>query len=539
MVRLLLMVTGLLSLFLVATSVPGQIVKDTKQALADFKDAHLPTLHVVKAIEYIKANAKDRLYLRFLSDYNGESEEDINNLNWTINQLHLEADVSYLKEIFPKLYVIDLREFGWNAGAFSAVARRETYFREPFIDFNNAAELRELTGTEQDQETLHLEAIVRADWFFRDAIESDRSPTYYDLLFARYRFIPIDYNSNEPEYVTQEEVQDWQGGVDKDGKYYPPGKYKVEKKVKNPKYNANSKVGKFKFVKFPKNEADFEKAFGVDKVFAFIKESGINTQRGAVVEGGEKGVSAVARQNRLVAFTNGPIGIYSKTFDVKATTGKRDFAETLQKDFEFDAGEILATTPCGGLAALLVNDKGDIVETADNRFATDKSDITYDARVRTPGSCFICHEKSWIMPQNLIKEMVEKGVDIKFKNKKDQIDARAFFLNWEKRFISWQTPMTELTERTFKGDPAKRAAAFKKYRDKYDASVNLEKAIKEIGIPKEKFLLAAGKSTKARINNLAVGIDMPRKTWEVDGFFEMVKQLNSKEYHEEIKKRGW
>lgn len=481
-----------------------------------------PDNHAYLAYKFQKKLDKDEAYFyRFLSYYNYQNKDNITKrvktMRFWVNQLHFELATSFATEVEGSdglLYAIDLRDFGWNKDAFSAVARREPYFREPAVDSATAILLRKFIGVDQDPKTLHAEAIVRADWFFRETMESDRSPSYYDLLFAKFRFP----QRGPPLGST------WHAaGTNTDGTTYPAGYYRENKLV----LRAEAPLKAGGFVKFPKNEADFERIFAVDKFREHFKEFKIDTRHGAVVEGMENGVSIVARQNRLVERIITSMGSYYKTFDVKETTGKRDFAETLNKDFEFDAGEILTDLPAGGMAALLVDAKGDIVETADNRFATDTSDLKFDARVRTPGSCFICHEQKYIMPKNLVADMLKAGVDIKFKKKKDAISARGFFLDWEDKLEHEQTRFSKFIAKTSGFKAGENASNLKAWRDEYDNPVNLATAVRESGVTEEVFKLVASKSTKARILMLLRGMTIPRKTWEVDGYKEIILQLDA------------
>lgn len=465
---------------------------------------------------YMKDN-KDAPYLRGLSYYNYAKNKQVSkrvkSMRFWINQLHLESGVSFATEVPGSgglLWVIDLREFGWTRESFQAIARREPYFIEPEVDSATAILLRSLIGVDQDKKTLHAEAIIRADWFFRETMESDRSPSYYDALFAKFRFGKNETKTVEVKPKRRELRQDQYGR-----QFY----VEIPAETKQVKTNG--------FVNFPKNEAEFEKVFGVDKFREFLKEFKIDTRHGAVVEGMEKGVSIVARQNRLVERIQALVGSYYKTFDVKETAGKRDFAETLNKDFEFDAGEILADTPCGGMAALLVNNKGVIVERADNRFAQDNSDLKFDATVRTPGSCFICHEQKYIKPQNLVEDMIKAGVDILFKKKEDSVSTRAFFLDWEDKLEQEQSRFTKFIARTSGFRPGENATLLKAWRDEYDAPVTLEIAATEMGLTVADFKLIAINSTKARILMLVRGLTIPRTTWQKDGYPEMVLQKNA------------
>lgn len=425
-----------------------------------------------------------------------------------INNLHNVASVS-LPHPVPgsnrTLWWIDIRDYGWNAAAFSAVARREPHFREPNISSATAINLRAFAGIDQDPVTFHVEVIVRADWFFRETAESDRSPSYYDLLFAPQRFIPV---RTRPVRAPKRRI---------------PGR-PARKLIRL------SRDLVFEFKNFPANEKDFEKFYGVDKFDAFVKSTKIDPRHGAVVDGGENGVSIVSRQNRLIERKQGPAGPYYKTYDVKESSGNRDFVEKLQKDFEFDAGENLAGTPVGGMATLLVDKKGNRLETADNRFANDRSDLTYDTRVRTGVSCFICHEKGFIVPQNLVREMVDAGIKIKFKDKNDKIATEGFFLNWEHKLEADQNSFVRLIARTSKFTPAKNARSLKEWRDVYDRPVSAEIGAREFGMTVVDFKLLASKSTRGRAALMVHGRTIPRRTWEKDVYPELARIKVARKY---------
>ena len=443
----------------------------------------------------------DKPYIRFLSwqNYAGSPDREQRQriMRFWINSLHLESDPEFPKEVANSgglLLFLDIRDYGWTAGAWNSVAQREPYFRQPAISAGPAQFIRVVIGATQDPKTLHAVGIVRADWFFRETVELDRSPAYYDLLFAKQR-----HPDGRTETYEEDKVIDWPGGYSEYSKaVVPAGRYTIKEKK-------TRKIGGAAFVDFPKTEGDVEKVLGVDSIRSFIKSSGINLQHGAVVEGGEKGNSIVARQNRLLERTNGPIGYFWKTFDVKETSGRRDFAETLQKDFDFDAGEILFRLPGGGQGGLLVDSAGRVLNVADNRFAIDGSD-SKDVRVRNPGSCMVCHESGIIKPANLIEEMLRSGVDIKFKDKKESRDARSFFLGWGAKLANDQLEYANFIKRTSNFSPAENSRNFKAFRDAYDSPISLDGASRECGVSVPVLLQAARKSLKARVLKLVQGI---------------------------------
>ena len=491
---------------------------------------HSAQSHAELAVAFLEGlQPSERQYIRFLSFYNYDVESiltrRVKSQRFWVNNIHFEQALAFpyvVNGSEKRLYWIDLREFGWSAEDWQLVARREPYFCEP-MDSATAILLRKYIGVDQDPKTLHLEAIVRADWFFRETFESDRSPSYYDLLYSRFHKRTAGTTETYDEVVTPATKDGYQTFRGPDGRLYQQmvkGKPAVTRKVTK-SGTAGARV------RFPKNENDFERVFGVDKFREILKELKIDTRHGAVVEGTEKSVSIVARQNRLIERIQTTISEYYKTFDVKETTGKRDFAETLNKDFEFDAGEILAGLPGGGMAALLVDNKGVIVETADNRFATDNSDLKYDSRVRTPGSCFICHEQKYIKPKNLVEDLLKAGIDIKFKNKLRAIEAKGFFLDWTDKLEYEQARFEKFIIRTSGYRAGENALALKTWRDEYDAPVTRAVAAKELGLPENVFRLVGAKSTKARVLMLVQGDSIPRVTWEKDVYYEMLKLIDS------------
>src|SRR5262245_13716572 len=103
-------------------------------------------------------------------------------LKFWLNSLSFEPDIVELREV-PKtsqLYWFYLSDFGWNAQAWQAVADREPYYTEPLVSSQDANYVRTSILKLEQSKSKHLQLIVRADWLFRETIESDRSAAYYD-----------------------------------------------------------------------------------------------------------------------------------------------------------------------------------------------------------------------------------------------------------------------------------------------------------------------------------------------------------------------
>lgn len=497
-------------------------------------------------------------YVRFIS-WNGvpkEKLEDFKKLfSWWIHQM------SFKKGCYPpydvngsegRLQWIDIRSYGWNQAAWQAVAEREPFTHEeqgvgtgaptflktikgcqldaialadkvPTVaEFTRKAIGYEVGSEQVKKDRFPVVGMVWGPWLLRETIESDRSPSYYDLLFAQDRFV-AGGKVKKTRKVTK--TVGAAGGIDPDGRTYPPGyQYQVDEE-----YEDGSGV---KFVDFPANKADWEKAFGIDVIKKFIKDKKIDLDVGAVVEGGqdfpEKG-SIVSLHNRLITVLPIPTGASLETFDVAETSGKRDYVEQAPKlpfgDITFDAGELLAYLPNGGQAALLVNAAGKRLETADNRFADDSSvegtapgDPKKDRRVRTPGSCVICHAPSggFILPRNAIEELFKAGLDLKIKNKEERDRVEAFYLGWEAQVEAYTRPYNTLVKKTTGWESAALAGKMLAFRNWYDAPVSVDQAAAEMGLEVGAFKALAVKSPKARLGSLVLGQKIPRRSWEID-----------------------
>jgi hypothetical protein len=344
-----------------------------------------------------------------------------------------------------RLQWIDLRWFHWNSPAFQAVAERDRTFREPWVRHDVAESLRETIAVRPKKHFAYCpaEAIVWGPQLFRDTMETDRTSSYYDLLFSRQRFGDVDW---------------WAGGIDPDdGKDYRRGWY-----------FGKTKRG-FVDADFPRNENDWRAAFGIDVQKAFAAKQELLLQFGAVVEGGRDnplGGSIVALNNRLLVDTPGVLhGMQS--FDVFVTSGKRNFLAQspnlpvvlrANKDdkIAYDASELLNYLPNGSQAAFLTDGKGKRAEIAANKAASAANiDKRLNAGVRNPGDCMLCHapQGGYIPPTNLVEKVLDGGLNVHFKDGQDALDYRNFFVGWLKRIKSHREPFADLVAETTRGRP--------------------------------------------------------------------------------------
>lgn len=474
-----------------------------------------PDAHVKLALGHVALLPEaDRPYTRYLSFWAvpAPALRDYRRLlSWWVHQLTFETAVSVPREVSGsdgRLVALDLRDYRWNADAWEAVATRDPYTREPWVGFRAAEQLRRETGHRETRPardgTKPVLALVRADWLLRETLETGRSPAYYDLLFARQRFGDLSW---------------------RDGWRFARG---------------TARASGFVDRDFPRDEDDWNAAFGIDLVKAFARKTQIDLDFGAVAAGNrddpQRG-SIVALNNRLIVTLQGPFGGAMKTFDASETAGDKDYSETLifaNRKFRRgqgaravnDGGELLAYLPNGGQAGLLINAVGKRVEVAATNLANDTADRRPNPGVRNYGSCITCHGGAggFIVPRDLIQEGLEAGIDRKFRDREQRNRVRGFFLGWQKRVKAYQEPYEDLIARTAEGwTGADVAAAVLDVRHDYDDPVGPEQATRELGVaePVLKWLAVrvggkGGSGRNQRAQSLVQGSLVPRVAFEKD-----------------------
>lgn len=465
--------------------------------------APTPDAHAWLAVRHLqRVPERDRCFVRYVS-WLAVPREKVRTWQsvcvWWLNQLSTEQAVARPAPVPGSgglLWSLDLRDYRWNARGWRVVARREPYTREPWVDAAAAKLLRALAGVEAEPSadgTVPLVVLVRADWLFRETLESARSDSYYDLLFAARRF--------------------------------PDGKEAVD---------------------FPQNETDWNDFFGIKDAADFLARQKIDVRVGAVVAGSRddpKGGSIVARQNRVVQILPTAYGVALKTFDAKRTAGDTDYLERVPEvavgKIRFDAGELLASLPNGGQAGLLIDGAGKRLEFATGEFVHPKGPDGRNPDVRTMMGCVICHapDGGLIPPKDAFKELLKGGVDLKIKDRETANRVKAYFLRWDSRVKGWQQPYLALVADstadpvTGRGlTPVVLVKEYMAFRDWYDDPVPPTQAARELGHPEPVVKGACSKSVKARLAQLAAGKPIPREAFERDAYREAALLLSAKEY---------
>ena len=449
-----------------------------------------------------------------------------------------------------RLWALDLRCYKWNAAARAAVGERETYCEEPAIhgplpdkvreyyeglgkDPGSLGQvLRDLIGYQlpdamRKQNRFPVVAMIRADWLHRDSMETARSSTYYDLLYAHRRFV----GTKKERRVVYHPGGDFR---------HPDGK--VIRNLEKGNYHYDLDVANaVQFVDFPKDEDDWNEIYGIAATGDFLKKAKVRIDFGSIAPGArdDKNGSMVAWSNRVLKFERTPFGHAMKSFDVK-DTGLVDFVEKAVEvaagDIPFEAGELLASQPNGAQASLLIDGKRKRIEKADPDFARNTLDPHY-VDVRVPMGCVTCHvpDAGVIMPRNRIKEAKDKGLRLKKLTKEQEIEFDRFFLGWERRIQPLREPLLEIFERTAANPaggskvkligrwafsstkawtPADFQAAYLRWRNEYDRPVSIQVAADELGVPAAALKVALSRGTSFRGGAFLLEGDVPRSVWE-------------------------
>lgn len=438
-----------------------------------------------------------------------------------------------------KLAAIDLRQWRWSREAWDAVAARDRYMIQPLVSNYVAQKLREEIGSALDPalaKSFHypVMAIVSGQQLIRDIMETNRSTTYYDLLFSRQRFGGAVVKTVKKPYVHR-------GGdllhpfTKKLIKNLAPGEYW---------YDAEERVATAKAVDFPKDEKDWLDAFGVEVNRKFLEQVGVALDQGAVVPGrdnDEKG-SIVSKKDRALLFDRGPLGTVTQSFDFISNTKGRDPVErgpefaTKPSAFNADAHEYINQLPGGAFAGFLTNKDKKRIERGDTEVVAfhEKLDPRYPD-VRNIMGCVVCHapDNGYVRPRNLIEEFTKSGVDLKIKDKERLERYREFFIEWDSQIADMRLPYARMLGRLPREKDGKARTGVGmvkllfKYRDGYDRALTPAMAAAELGVPEEKMKLVLGTlSPSARLNWLVLGRPMPRDLWESEHYLESAKLLS-------------
>lgn len=525
-----------------------------------------------------KVRVEDAPFVRYLSAFTVPAEQRADFRRVFRFWLgHMSTAKTTIKEVEvagsnATLWRIDLRDSpNWTIAAWNVVGNRDYLFREPLLPHRETEFLRQSLGIKQDAKTLAAVGVLNAQQLYRDALEGNRSTTYYDLLYAADRFPDGDVQfAVIPGAVGVEPIKPalrpWPGGAwtgdDADkGKVFAPGAFdyiprdelkqweavvavwRAQQRKDNtvlPIVGQSAKKGN---ANFPATDVEFEAKWGADA--DAVKKLVVDPRVGGIGQGSLESPNAgsfVALRTRAVRITPTAFGQVTRTFDVFKVAGDKDhmerFGQIAKGQVAFDGSEILATLPNGAQAGFLCGADGKRVEIAPSDLAQVDSKIDKYKDVRTHMSCVVCHLPSggFINFAEQYRANIQAGLDLSAEDRQKQKQVEDFYLSWSRKVKLWQEPYliylqdTTATEKEPKGwTPAKAVSTLQKFRDDYDASVTLDVAAREMGVTPEqlKFAILNVRPIKTRPNQLAIGRSIPREAWENDVAFEVALILDT------------
>jgi hypothetical protein len=152
--------------------------------------------------------------------------------------------------------------------------------------------------------------------------------------------------------------------------------------------------------------------------------------------------------------------------------------------------------------------------------------------VVNPGSCYDCHSKAVIIPENHLAKLRADGVKVNFLDKRAALaDSAFFYSDYEQQLKNDQAQHVRFVAKTSGFDPeenSKMVVAFGKF---YDRPLDATQAARELGVPVDLLLTVlidgikddkgiVRHTPRARLNHLATGGTIPRSVWEFSAFQE-------------------
>ena len=364
----------------------------------------------------------------------------------------------------PKMYWVDIRNYGWDNQAWEQVSVFDPYFREPWITYEMDKDEYELYHVLRKA---HGNFIIKALWFIVHTSDTmkqqdlDQNALYYELLYSGRNI--------------------------------------------------------------PKNVQEFRDAWGISKERE-LEAQQFNLITGKYIDHGDSGV---ARHNRILARIRTLFGSFNETSDVKNNTGKRDFLENIEENrlahSARDATEIISHNPVGLQVYFLADGKGNRVEFADPAVAWDRSKRE-DIRVKTARSCVTCHAIGLNPAIDGMAKLLSGGeVELLTYDKDVQIAIQAFYSTEYGELIKDDNLIFARAIKRINGlEPQHNAYLFSRAVSWYEDYLKVDQCAREVGMEVEEFKQKILTTISARLGFLfKENGRIPREVWDanIDGKF--------------------
>jgi len=276
--------------------------------------------------------------------------------------------------------------------------------------------------------------------------------------------------------------------------------------------------------KIPTTVKEFETAWSIDTA----KAAEIGNIFGVVVTKSK----AVSRHNRTLIGYETELGWYYRSYDVKFMRGLRDYGDAIL-DFKggpptvFDGGEIFATNFMKLQVYDLYNDKEELADFADPTLVRHITDVTADARVRTPIGCFDCHAAGPIPSENSLKELLQSKAKAYISDQDTYLRTKRVYLDgrFEDSIEEHQLLFEKALSKVNGLKPDENAKAYLSIVSKYNQGITLEQAAFECGLEPAEFIRGLSKENKIEENKVPFRLALllsnkeaiPREVWEHPG----------------------
>lgn len=565
-----LIVCGVLTLAL-APALPGQVPAPQPRPAVATGQGPAWAMGLAEGFE---AGRPDAGYLRYVS-WHGmvvppqDQQRFLTLASYLLNCTHFASAPVRWREVPGSgglVWWFDLREPGWTPGAWQAVARRDNLFTDVTVPAVLSERMRARRGLTQDKATLSCEVMVWGPGLLRDLMETDRNGTYYDLLFSGQRFPASSVGTvapqvrpvveGVPQFRTERRTVHHAGGdyvyPDDSGrvsKNVPAGTYFVDLQFKvaplvGPVVEGDPQPRDTPPAKnFPATIDDWDKVFAVKPglIGAHAFGTPVGRAKGALVAGStEPGSqrSVIARSNRWVEQDIGQFGWDARTYDVAKAAGKRNFlqqsAELAGKRVKptFDAGELLATLPAGGIAMLLTDGAGKRLELTDPRVTMPgppfrgAPHLNFGAVRNGFIDCYRCHlQTDGVISAGDVLRPLFLGdappLKLEFDDPAHAVQFRGFLEGLSDREVGYRVPHRQLIQRVtgWYGRPwtgAEVVAAIEDFVAYYDGPVTAYRGGAEFGVSEDRARGLLRQSIEASPAALAAGFPVPRSVWDAD-----------------------
>jgi formylglycine-generating enzyme required for sulfatase activity/mono/diheme cytochrome c family protein len=194
--------------------------------------------------------------------------------------------------------------------------------------------------------------------------------------------------------------------------------------------------------------------------------------------------SGVSRNNRVVERHESPYGAYWRSYDFRSNAGKQNIFKN-PLDFEAAGGEIIFNLPNGLQAYLLVDAKGNRIESGPIDIVSNKENVN-DPVVRNGLTCMSCHAQGIKRFSDTMRAVI--AATPKGESNYDHDHAMALYIARPKMDAALEEDAKRFAEAVRKtGAEVTAREPIYALQGRYDATVDIDQAAADAGLPTAAF----------------------------------------------------